>query len=178
MHSMAKCSHWTPQKTAVANTCPRPTRCSTRGFSACWALKQGDVPDWTRGSSSRGALTLRSCSRFGLWIIPSWQVFNSWIVHAWSLKNKKLCRIRLIDCPREVFGNGCMDHPRMEPQKQGGFRDWVGVSGIGATVRINWESLLISWQDQKFRQTDFTPKKFVTFGNTKFALKKRKWKIQ
>ena len=57
--------------------------------------KQGGFPDWTRGSSPRGALKSRRCS--GL---------DSWIVPAWSLKNEEVFQIELVDRPRVLFRIG------------------------------------------------------------------------
>ena len=62
----------------------------------CGALKQGVVPDWTFGSSTRG---------------------RCFITHGpslWSLKNKELFRIGLTDCP--CMGvDRLLDLPRVEP---------------------------------------------------------------
>ena len=46
------------------------------------ALKQGVSPDWTHGSSPRGALKTNSCSGLDSWIVHTWEVFDSWIVPA------------------------------------------------------------------------------------------------
>ena len=64
-----------------------------------------------RGSSTRGALKTRSCSRL-----------DSGIVLEWSIKKEELLRI------------GLVDPPCVEPQKGGVFRKWTrGLSTRGVT---------------------------------------------
>ena len=58
---------------------------------------------------------------------------DSWIVPAWSLKYKELFRI------------GLVDHPRVEPSKQGVVPDWTCGLSLRGALKTRRCSGLDSW---------------------------------